>query len=76
MQHKPLGPQSSLLVYTYTFETGPAWLRWLFEPVVRVIFEHQTRRRFERLHDFLALHADEIVRWQGEAKPPYGGSNG
>ncbi|MEQ1660693.1 MAG: SRPBCC family protein, partial [Hylemonella sp.] len=34
MQHKPLGPCASLLVYTYTytFETWPAFLRWLLEP--------------------------------------------
>jgi len=67
MQHKPLGSQSSLLVYTYTFETRPVFLRWLLEPLVKRIFEHQTRRRFIRLHDFLVLHADEIQRWQGES---------
>jgi hypothetical protein len=75
MQHKPLGPRSSLLIYTYTFETWPSWLRWLFEPPVRWIFEYQTRRRFARLRDFLAVHADEILRWQDEVTPTYGGND-
>lgn len=76
MRHKPLGQQSSLLIYTYTFETWPAWLRWLFEPPVRFVFEYQTRRRFLRLRDFLALHSDEIVRWQGETHLTHGDDDG
>lgn len=76
MQHKPLGPCASLLVYTYTFETWPAFLRWLLEPLVQSIFEHQTRRRFARLHDFLALHADEIQCWQEETGRIRGEGNG
>ena len=64
MRHRANGPQQSVLIYTYNFEVGPAALRWLMEPVVDRIFNWQTRRRFARLHDFLALHAGEVQLWQ------------
>lgn len=73
MQHRTVGPQQSLLVYTYTFEVGPSVLRWLMAPVVEWIFHRQTNRRFARLRDFLASHADEVERWQnGRASPEPG----
>jgi len=64
MRHRATGPQQSVLIYTYSFEAGPAWLRWLLTPVVDWIFTWQTRRRFARLQDFLAQHAAEVERWQ------------
>lgn len=64
MRHRPLGPMRSLMIYTYTFETGPRGLRWLIEPATQVIFDAQTKQRFARLQNFLASHADEIVAWQ------------
>jgi hypothetical protein len=64
MRHRCIGPQRSVLIYTYSFEAGPAWLRWLLTPVVDGIFIWQTRRRFARLQDFLAQHAAEVERWQ------------
>lgn len=64
MKHKPGQVGRSLMVYTYTFETGPRSLRWLIEPLVKYIFDRQTRRRFQRLQVFLEAYADEIVRWQ------------
>ena len=66
MQHKADGPGRSVMVYTYTLETGPAALRWAMEPVVDWLFARQTQRRFTRLQHFLAQHADDIVRWQRE----------
>ncbi len=64
MRHRATGPNASLLIYTYTFEVGPAALRWLMDPVVDRIFGWQTRRRFARLQVFLASHAVEVERWQ------------
>lgn len=64
MRHVPAGPGRSVLVYTYTFEVGPVWLRWLLQPVVGFVFSRQTRRRFARLRDFLAQNAAEVERWQ------------
>jgi len=64
MKHRPLGADRSVLVYTYTFEVGPEALRWLIGPVVKRLFDYQTRRRFRRLQTFLALHASEVVAWQ------------
>ncbi len=56
----------SELVYTYTFEVGPRALAWCIRPFVERIFEYQTRKRFGRLSDYLARHADEITHWQKE----------
>lgn len=64
MKHRPGREGRSVMVYTYTFEAGPPFLRWLIEPVVKRLFDRQTTRRFHRLQAFLAAHADEIVRWQ------------
>ncbi len=64
MRHRATGPRQSVLIYTYSFQSGPAGLRWLWAPVVDWIFTWQTRRRFARLRDFLAQHAAEVERWQ------------
>lgn len=64
MRHEALGPERSRLVYTYTFTTGPRWLRWVLEPIVGRAFARQTRQRFARMACYLAAHADDIARWQ------------
>jgi hypothetical protein len=65
MRHRSTAPNQSLLIYTYSFEVGPAALRWLLEPIVKRIFDWQTRRRFARLRAFLTSHADDVALWQG-----------
>lgn len=67
MRHRATAPNQSLLIYTYSFEVGPTALRWVLEPVVKGIFDWQTRRRFARLRDFLALHADDVAQWQRDS---------
>ena len=64
MQHRSDGPNRSCLIYTYNFEVGPHALRWLLEPCVALVFDWQTRRRFERLRAFLVQQASEIEQWQ------------
>lgn len=65
MRHKPLAPGRSLMIYTYTFTTiGPRWMQFCLEPVVRLVFDRQTRRRFGRLQRFLQQHAAEVENWQ------------
>ncbi len=64
MRHQAAGPQTSLLIYTYTFEAGPTALRWLLEPVVKWQFDRQTRRRFGRLREFLATRTTELEQWR------------
>lgn len=64
MQHRRLDDKRSILVYTYTFQVGPPALHWLLEPVVKKIFDRQTRRRFLRMRVFLARHAEEVILWQ------------
>lgn len=64
MRHRQIQAQQSVLIYTYTFDAGPPGLRWLMEPIVARFFNHQTRKRFARLHHFLAAHAPEVIAWQ------------
>lgn len=64
MQHKALDGERSAMIYTYTFEAGPTVLRWMVEPIVKWIFDWQTRRRFARLKNYLASGKDEIKQWQ------------
>jgi hypothetical protein len=66
MQHRGDGPDRSWLIYTYTFEVGPPWLRWLLEPIVVGVFDWQTRRRFARLRAYIQRHRQEIEQWQRE----------
>jgi hypothetical protein len=39
-------------------------LRWLLEPVTRLLFDWQTNRRFARMRRFLQVHAGEVRAWQ------------
>jgi hypothetical protein len=64
MQHRPVDKQRSLLIYTYTLETGPVILRWCIEPIVKLIFGWQTRRRFSRMRNFLVENSSEVELWQ------------
>lgn len=50
--------------YTATFEAGPRGLRWLVGPVVRWLFNWQTRKRFCRMQAFPAQHRGEVEAWQ------------
>lgn len=64
MKHNALDGERSIMIYTYTFETRPQILRWLMEPIVKRMFDHQTRRRFARLKSYLVSHREEIGEWQ------------
>ncbi|NHZ36137.1 hypothetical protein F0185_21450 [Massilia sp. CCM 8692] len=64
MKHESAPGGGSLLIYTYNIEAGPRVLRWLVEPVVRLVFRRQTVKRFARMHAFLSAHAGEVEAWQ------------
>lgn len=64
MQHRAIDTQRSVMIYTYSLEAGPAGFRWCIEPVVKLVFGWQTRRRFARMRHFLAAHAHEVDHWQ------------
>jgi len=64
MRHHEAGPDQSLLIYTYTFQVGPAPLRFALEPLVEWVFVRKTRQRFQRLAEFLARRAPDIAHWQ------------
>lgn len=69
MRHRAVGTDQSLMVYTYSFEVGPRWMRWALEPIVEWVFVGQTRRRFARLQAFLAEHAHEVALWLRDVSP-------
>ena len=64
MKHEPVNTDQSVMIYTYTIETGPPMLRWLMEPIVSRIFQRQTRKRFDCMRDFLLVHRAEVEAWQ------------
>jgi hypothetical protein len=64
MRHRPLDERTSVMTYTYSFEVKPRALRWIVEPVTKLVFDWQTRKRFERMRRFLANYAGEIAAWQ------------
>ena len=64
MQHKPIGADNSLLIYTYSYEIGDSHFRRLLTPLVKWVFARQTRIRFARLREFLVLHTNDVQRWQ------------
>jgi hypothetical protein len=66
MRHEPLAEGGSLLIYTYTLSTSPAWLRWLIEPLVDRLFAWQTLRRFSRMQRFLQQRAADVEHWRRE----------
>ncbi len=71
MRHVDLAPSRSTLIYTYSLDTRPRWARWWMVPVVHLVFQYQTRKRFGRLNTFLRHHADQVRAWQKEqAQPP------
>jgi hypothetical protein len=69
MGHRGGDEDRSLMVYTYRFETSPAWLCWVMEPAVKRVFEWQTRKRFDRMARFLAVHAADVQAWQDRGRP-------
>ncbi|MES2019168.1 MAG: SRPBCC family protein [Pseudomonadota bacterium] len=64
MKHEKIDAEQSVMIYTYTIETGPPLLRWLMEPIVSRIFLRQTRKRFACMCDFLLAHRAEVEAWQ------------
>ena len=64
MKHEPVDEHRSVMIYTYTIETGPRLLRWLMGPIVSHIFRRQTRKRFAAMKDFLLANRAEIDAWQ------------
>jgi hypothetical protein len=72
MQHRPLGEERSLMIYTYTFEADTKALRWLIEPMVKRVFDWQTRRRFARLKTYLKSNRGEIEQWQRDVQDEKG----
>lgn len=69
MRHRPVADGGSVMVYTYSFETRPAVLRLAMEPLVKLVFDWQTRKRFRRMQQFLARRAGDVEAWQAQGRP-------
>lgn len=74
MRHRPGPPGHSVMIYCYSFESRPAALRRLTDPIVGLIFDWQTRKRFRRLQRWLAAHAGQVALWQAQGRPAHGDS--
>jgi hypothetical protein len=64
LQHQVIDSTHSHLIYTYQFTCYPKLFRFAFEPLVQLLFNWQTKRRFARLAHFLENHANTIAAWQ------------
>ena len=64
MRHVDVSEDSSVLIYTYSFQVGPRWIKWLLTPIVDALFLRQTKRRFHCLQQFLPDHKIRIAAWQ------------
>jgi hypothetical protein len=53
IRHDDLGPETSRLIYTWTFSTRPHWMAWLLEPVMGRIFRWETHKRLRSLRKYL-----------------------
>lgn len=49
IRHRPLEAGTSEVVYTMTFRCRPSFLAWVIEPVARVLFRWETRKRLQAL---------------------------
>jgi hypothetical protein len=54
IRHVDLGDRESRITYTFSFTAKPRWLRWLFEPIMGIVFRWETRKRLRALRDHFA----------------------
>lgn len=76
MRHQDNALNQSLLIYTYTFQVGPAPFRALLDPAVDWIFTGKTNQRFQRLAQFLANRGNDIAAWQQDRRVPTSAPHG
>lgn len=56
MRHKDLADGQSQLLYSFSLNLRPRWLgRWI-DPLARMLFERETRRRFAAMARYLRDH--------------------
>jgi uncharacterized protein YndB with AHSA1/START domain len=53
IRHESLSETRSRLAYTYSFQTRPKRLAFLFEPIVNAVLRSETMARLQSLRDFL-----------------------
>lgn len=53
IQHRDVGPDLSVLTYTWTFCARPRWLAWIIEPLMGGIFCRETQNRLKALQGYL-----------------------
>jgi hypothetical protein len=57
IRHVDLGPGESRITYKFQFTSKPRFLRWLFEPIMLIVFRWETRKRLRALRNFFAARA-------------------
>ncbi len=53
IRHQDLS-QGSSVTYKFTFRARPRFLRWILEPIMKVVLRYETRRRLMALSNYLA----------------------
>lgn len=54
IRHERVDDASSRVTYTVSFTAKPRWLAWALEPVMRVVFRWETKRRLRALAAYLS----------------------
>ena len=62
MQHRDIGPDRSVMTYSFNLALRPAVLGLLFDRFTTALFEHEARRRFAAMAKYLTRQARGSVR--------------
>jgi hypothetical protein len=58
IRHFEIDAKSSQIIYKVNFTAKPRWLRPLLHPLMRAVFEWETRKRLNALKDFFQSRSD------------------
>ena len=54
IHHEDLSAEESRITYKFHFRSKPRYLRFIMEPVMKMVFDWETRKRLRALRSFLA----------------------
>lgn len=57
--HTPLTPERSRVEYIFSFATTPAFLSFLFGPMIKLLLRNETEKRLQALKSFVELRSAE-----------------
>ena len=54
IHHEDLSAEESRITYKFHFRSKPRYLRFIMEPIMKMVFDWETRKRLRALRSFLA----------------------